>query len=268
VVKTSGSLKLRDEICVEAGAISLESINNGAPVNSSNHRINGDYDRSNYDSGLDSPRQMIDKTAGQTTRMSEYYGATRWKSMSIVCGYSDQNGSGTHQYKPVGINAHGMAGLPNPFTGTGAHSPGFGGTFGTSDCGFSTTRGEVVDLTRLIGLVIYAFPSMGTPYVVLYHYTHSQLLTNVLKTQSKEWGNYFGHLMIRKIERNNGSKSEYVQAYTLDSKSHEENAGCSLKDGTPVHRLQWSAIAYGPDDSNLFNLDPGDKIKIWFDGVR
>lgn len=269
-VKSSGSLKLRDEICVEAGAINMETVGNGAPVNSQNHRINGNYTKLNYDSDLDSPRQMIDKAAGQQTRMSEYYTATRWKSARIVAGHVNEANSAVNDYKATGISAYKMNSDPEPFA-LQSDRPGFMyGTFGTADSGFSTTRGEIVDLTRLIGFVFYAFPAYGTPYVILYYNTQSQRLSDVLNVQSKEWGSHSGHLYVHKLTRADGAKAEATGSYNINSSAtqFEEYANTQLADGTSVSRMQWMQQSLGPDTNGQSNLQPGDTFLIWFNGIR
>lgn len=270
MVKTSGELRLRDDICVEAGAISMESVNNGAPVNSQNHRINGDYTKMNYTGGLDSPRQMIDKAAGQQTRMSEYYAQTAWKHALITVGHTNQSLSSDNTYKPSGVNAHRMTPIdPAPFNLQGDR-PGFTNWpgFGRAWNGFSETRGEIVDLTRLISFVIYPFPAQGNPYTVLYHNTSGQLLSAVLNTQSKEWGNFQGHLCIQKLTRADGAKAEAYKSYSQNNTDYEEYADTQLEDGTRVHRMQWNGQSLGPDTNGLYNFAPGDRFLLWFDGIR
>lgn len=276
-VKSSGSLKLRDEICVEAGAISMEAVNSGAPVNSTHHRINGDFTKNNYDSGLDSPRQMIDKAAGQTTRMSEYYNATRWKSAMIVAGHSDnENPSSTGEYgdyTPKGINAYAMNSQPDGLT-AGAYAddiPAFSKPWGTANTGFSTNRGEWIDLTRILGFVYNNYPSSGTPYVVLHHNTNGQLLSSVLNVQSKEWGSYAGQLYIYKLTRKDGAKAEAVGSYVTTNSSSRDGegyAGTQIADGTAVNRMWWYSKDFGPDTNGNKGIQSGDTFIMYFDGIR
>ena len=279
MVKTSGSLKLRDEICVEAGAISMESVNNGAPVNSQNHRINGSYTPMNYDNYGFEPRLMIDKAAGQTTRMSEYYGATKWKSARIVAGYADNENTsnssgGTYSdFTPKGNNAYAMNANPAGFN-FGAYAddvPGFRKAWGTADKGFSATRGEWVDLTRLFGFVYNNYPSSGTPYVALHHNTNGQLLTAVLNAQAKEYGTYSGALFIEKLTRKDGAKAESSGIYSMVGQSApdgENYAETTIADGTRVHRVYWNSKNFGPDTNNEYGLQAGDTFILYFQGIR
>jgi len=280
VLKTSGSLKLRDEICVEAGAISMESVGNGAPVNSSNHRINGDFDKHGYTSGLKSPRQMIDKAAGQTTRMSEYYGATKWFTARIVANHADHERPGSvgdyDDFTPKGINPYPMDGHPEGLS-AGAYlndTPAFFKAWGTANKGFSRTRGEWVDLTRMLGFCYNNYPSSGTPYVVIHHNTSSQRLSAVLGSMKTKWGSYSGKLMIQKLTRKDGAKAESFGTWNtssshLDSDPWDGEDGANVNaDGMNVTRMYWYSQNFGPDTNGQYGLQSGDTFLLWFDGVR